>query len=141
MKTIFIFNDSRLTDLMPVVTALGEDGRRIKVVEFDRGLAAYSDFAMGVTHELEKDVSTEISEPISALRGRVLAAYDAAYGAGNWFPMRLSSPAQNIAWCHAMGLYRARAAGRSPEFSDAALGRILSDVLGAGAAVDKRTVH
>lgn len=141
MKTIFIFNDSRFTDLLSVVTALGEDGQRIKVVEFDRGLAAYSDFAMGVTHELAKDVDPEISARMGELRARVLAMYDAAYGAGNWFPMWLASPAQNIAWCRAMGLFRARAVGRGQQFSDAALGRIALDVFGGGQLPDKRTVH
>lgn len=141
MKTIFIFNDSRLTDLEQRVSALGEDGQRFDTIVFDRATAPHCEYAMGSAHNLDASIDPSIGEPVSDTRKRMLASYDRVYGPGNWMPIWLESPAQNIAWCRAMCLYRSRVADRAPTFGDGALARLMRDIFGAPAPVAHHTVH
>ncbi|WP_321895982.1 hypothetical protein [Paraburkholderia heleia] len=137
MKTIFIFNDSRHTDLALHVTALGEDGRRIATIVFDRNTEPHHEYAMGCKHELDANVHDSISIPVNDTRRDLFASYDRMYGAGNWMPLLIQPGADNIEWRHALDLYRARAESMGtpePRFSATALARIFEAVLGTPAA-------
>ncbi|MEX3691846.1 hypothetical protein AB3X91_08890 [Paraburkholderia sp. BR14263] len=144
MKTIFIFNDSRPTDLEPRFTALGEDARLFAQVEFDERTRHFSHYAFGCTHELSADLAEGITKPLNTARARLLAAYDRIYGNGNWVPVWIESPSQNEAWRRAIDLFRTRAAAIEPtvpSFSNVAFARILDAVLSRGRADAPCTVH
>ncbi|WP_028204984.1 hypothetical protein [Paraburkholderia nodosa] len=136
MKTIFVFNDSRHTDLAMHMTALGEDGRRVATIVFDRNTEPHREFAMGCTHELGANVDPSISIPVNDTRRDLFASYDRMYGAGNWMPLLVQPGTDNAEWRHALELYRAHAETRGapePRFSATALARIFEAVLGAAA--------
>ncbi|QGZ56712.1 hypothetical protein [Paraburkholderia acidiphila] len=137
MKTIFIFNDSRHTDLSTHMTALGEDGRRVATIVFDRNTEPHYEYAFGCKHELGANVDASISIPVNDTRRDLFASYDRMYGAGNWMPLLIQPGADNVEWRHALELYRARAetvGASEPRFSVAALLRIFDAVLGTPAA-------
>ncbi|WP_069267383.1 hypothetical protein [Paraburkholderia nodosa] len=148
MKTIFIFNDTRPTDLAMHMTALGEDGRRVATIVFDPKTEPHHEYAMGCAHELGANVDPSISIPVNETRRDLFASYDRIYGAGNWMPLLVQPGTDNAEWRHALELYRARAAtagAPEPRFSATALARIFEAVLGATAPTqapaDARVVH
>lgn len=144
MKTIFIFNDTRPTDVIHTVVALGEDGHVVARIKFDGFTLPYAEFVMGTSHFLHCD-DRDISEPVLTSRADVLQRYTAVYGAGNWIPMWLGAPRSNPDWCAAMRIHHARglhaligeagAAARSSPTS-----RLLSSIFDA-AGVLPHTTH
>ncbi|MBB6320544.1 hypothetical protein [Paraburkholderia tropica] len=148
MKTIFIFNDSRHTDLALHVTALGEDGHRVATIVFDPKTEPHHEYAMGCTHELDTNIEPSISIPLNETRRDLFASYDRIYGTGNWMPLLVQPGSDNAAWRQALELYRARAASAGapePRFSATALAQIFQAVFGAAAPTpapaDARVVH
>lgn len=144
MKTIFIFNDSRPTDLEPCFAALGEDACLLARVEFDGHTQQFFQYAFGCAHELPEGLEEGITIPLNTNRARMFAAYDRIYGAGNWMPLWIESPTQNEAWRAAMDLYRSRGGipdTRDMRFSNAALARILEAVGAAASRAEPHTVH
>lgn len=129
MKTIFIFNDSRPTDHLQSIVALGEDGQRIGCIRFDDWTAPHCQFAMGAAHLLRED-DPDIADQIHASRAALLRRYEAVYGIGNWMPMWLDAPQTNAAWRRALYLYRQRQTQpvQNAQFGNAALGGILGAI-------------
>jgi hypothetical protein len=139
MKTIFIFNDSRPTDHLHSIVALGEDGQRISCIKFDSFTVPHALFAMGVAHSLNAD-DPDIVDPVNTTRARIIACYDAIYGVGNWMPMWLDAPHTNNAWCHALKLFRQhRQPVLAPAFGNEALAGILGAIFGNADAVPHTT--
>lgn len=136
MKTIFIFNDSRPTDEMHAVMALGEDGLTVARITFDPFTLPHCRFAMGAEHLLAAD-DADITDPVNATRATVLRRYDEVYGAGNWLPIWLDAPQANPEWRDALNRHRERnrhALHRAPvsmPFSTAALAGILGAIFGS----------
>lgn len=144
MKTIFIFRDSRATDPRPCIAALGEDAGIFARVEFAGGTQDHVQYAFGCTHTLPFDIRACVSEPLNSTRTGLFAAYDRAYGAGNWIPLWLDAPETNAAWRKAMQQFRSRQSqsciGNVP-FSDAGLARILDAIANAPDMAANRVVH
>jgi len=142
MKTIFIFNDSRPTDHLQSIVALGEDGQRIDCIKFDNWTLPHSRFAMGAEHVMSED-DVAIAAPVRMTRAAMLRRYDALYGAGNWLPMWLDAPQNNASFRRALQIMRERhayATQLTPAFGDAALSGILRAIFNAPAATP-RTTH
>jgi hypothetical protein len=106
MKTIFIFDDSRPTDVLHHIVAIGEDGRRIARLQFDGWTMPFCGFAMGVMHV--SDAAGGTDEAVKSTRAAMLSTYDAIYGVGNWQAEWLDYPRQSDAWLDAMKLARER---------------------------------
>jgi hypothetical protein len=106
MKTIFVFDDSRPTDVLHPIVAIGEDGRRIARLQFDGWTMPFCRFAMGVLHV--SDASDETDEAVTSTRSAMLSTYDAVYGVGNWQAVWLDYPRQSDAWLDALKLARER---------------------------------
>jgi hypothetical protein len=130
MKTIFIFNDSRPTDVLHPVVALGEDGHVVVRIKFDSFTLPYCQFVMGTSHFIHCD-DADISEPVVASRANVLRRYTEIYGAGNWIPLWLDAPRSNPDWSAAMRIHHAR--GRHALIGDgaAAINSTTSRLLGS----------
>lgn len=144
MKTIFVFNDCRPTDLTLRVTALGEDGQRVATVVFDALTERHFEFAFGLAHDLPAHIAPAVAAPLRATRRGIFAAYDRIYGTENWIPVLIPSPTECLAWRKAMSLYRDGSPVQEhpmPIFGNVALVRILDTVIGAPAAAAARTVH
>lgn len=132
MKTIFIFDDSRPTDVLHRIVALGEDGQRIAAIQFDGWTMPYCRFAMGAMHV--SDQTSDTADVVNSTRAKMLVAYDRIYGAGNWFPMWLESPKRNDGWLNALRLAREhdeRIEAAASGFASASLAKIFSAVFGA----------
>jgi len=138
MKTIFVFNDSRASEPMEAVLAVGEDGLLVNFVKFDSATVAYAAFAMGAAYELAAH-DPDIAAPVNVTRANAHRRYDAAYGAGNWVAVWLDAPRNNSAWRRAIELVRARHAQPVPAFSTQALAGILGDIFGSADAVPHTT--
>ncbi|RKE35245.1 hypothetical protein B0G76_1306 [Paraburkholderia sp. BL23I1N1] len=143
MKSIFIFDDTRSTDLRTSVLALGEDGQIVTGVRFDDACAPYAAYAMGAAHSFSGQEHAGIAEAVDYTRTCVLRRYDEVYGAGNWMPIWLDSPRAVPEWRHAMSIVRQRATAPmpSPAFGDTALKGILRDVMSGNAAPHGVTKH
>ncbi|CAG9256117.1 hypothetical protein [Paraburkholderia caribensis] len=144
MKSIFIFDDSRATDVQRVFVALGEDGQLVKPVVFDEHTAPHFLYAMGVEHTFTAGDVALVSEAIGFTRKTMLRRYDEVYGAGNWIPLFLLRPRDIDEWRNAMTIARQRAAAQrlaAATFTDRALAGILRDVLASEAAAHGVTKH
>ncbi|CAB3783091.1 hypothetical protein LMG28688_01577 [Paraburkholderia caffeinitolerans] len=144
MKTIFIFNDSRPTDRLPCIVALGEDACLFARVEFDGRTREHIDYAFGCAHSLPADLEESVADPLNATRTGMFAAYDRIYGSGNWMPLWLDAPTKNDAWLKAIEIFHrhpSKPCLSDVRFSDAALGRILEAIAGAPVAPLARVVH
>lgn len=140
MKTIFIFNDSRPSDHLQAIVALGEDGQRLGCVKFDSYTAPHCQFAMGAEHILRED-DPAIADPIHSTRAAAMHRYDAVYGAGNWMPMWLDAPQTNDAWRRALYLFRQRQSQpvQGNSLSNAALAGILGAIFSSADAAPHTT--
>jgi len=141
MKTIFIFDDSRPTDALHRIVALGEDGQRLSTVLFDGWLLPYCRYAMAAVHV--SHANHDNAEVVNRTRMSTLEKFDAAYGVGGWVSVWLESPKRDALWLDALQLERERATriDRSPVgYSNAALSRILAAVFGP-AEVQPHTTH
>jgi hypothetical protein len=141
MKTIFVFDDSRPTDVLHRIVAIGEDGRRIAHIQFDGWTMPFCRFAMGAVHV--SDAADETAEAVSSTRARMLSAYDAVYGPGNWEVIWLDYPRQNEAWLDAMLQSRERDEREQDARvgqSSASLAKILAALFGAP-EVQPHTTH
>jgi hypothetical protein len=141
MKTIFIFNDSRPTDHLQSIMALGEDGQRIDCIRFDNLTLPHSRFAMGAEHVLTED-DVAIAAPVRMTRASMMRRYDALYGVGNWLPMWLDAPQSNASFRRALHIMRERhayATQLAPTFSDVALSGILRAIFDSPAAAPHTT--
>lgn len=141
MKTIFIFDDSRPTDAMHRIVAIGEDGQRIAAIQFDGWTMPFCRFAMGAVHV--SDAATDTAAVVNSTRAKMLTAYDSIYGAGNWYPMWLESPKRNDGWLNALRLARERderIEAAASGFASASLAKIFSAVFGA-AETQPHTTH
>ena len=138
MKTIFVFNDSRPSELLEAILAVGEDGQLVNFVKFDRVTVAYAAFAMGAEHELASR-DPDIISPVNVTRANAFRRYDAAYGAGNWVAVWLDAPRINSSWRHAIELLRARQAQPAPSFSTQGLVGILGAIFGSADAAPHTT--
>lgn len=133
MKTIFVFNDSRPSEYLQSILALGEDGQLVNFVKFDSSTAAYAAFAMGAVH----DVATNdpgVAAPLNVTRANALRRYEAIYGADNWIAIWLDAPQSNSEWRRAIDLLRARHAQPVPAFGNQALAGILGAIFGSAEA-------
>jgi hypothetical protein len=144
MKTIFIFNDSRPTDELRAVTALGEDGQHVAHVTFTSFTYPHHQFAMGTQHFLD-EANPDISEAVLATRASIIQRYDDVYGASNWMPLWLDAPLANADWRAAISRFRMRSASSAratgaPSFSNAALASLLGAIF-ASADSAPHTTH
>lgn len=141
MKTIFIFDDSRPTDALHRIVALGEDGQRLATVMFDGWLLPYSRYAMAAAHV--SHANHDNAEVVSRTRLSTVEKFDAAYGAGCWVSVWLESPKHDALWLDALQLARerdVRIERAAIGYSGAALSRILAAVF-SSAEVQPRTTH
>lgn len=142
MKSIFVFDDSRPTDDLRTVMALGEDGQRVARIQFDSFTFPHSEFAMGTRHYIDCD-DAEVRTLVLSARASVIAQYGAVYGARDWMPLWLDDPHSNVDWRAAMSRCRMREANSSarrvPPFSDRALAGILGAVFDATDALPHTT--
>ncbi|WP_225031772.1 hypothetical protein [Paraburkholderia sp. XV] len=144
MKSIFIFDDSRATDVQRVFVALGEDGQLIKPVVFDEHTAPHFLYAMGVEHTFTACDVALVAEAVEFARKTLLRRYDEVYGVGNWIPLYLMRPREIDEWHIALSIARQRAAARrqaAATFTDRALAGILRDVLASEASAHGVTKH
>lgn len=144
MKSIFIFDDSRATDVERIFVALGEDGQIAKPVVFDAETAPHFLYAMGVEHSFAARDVALVAEAVGATRKTMLRIYDEMYGAGNWIPLWLADPRAVPEWREAVSIIRQRAATKrqvAVTFTDRALAGILRDVLGPDVAPRGVTKH
>ncbi|SIT43745.1 hypothetical protein BN2476_350269 [Paraburkholderia piptadeniae] len=143
MKSIFIFDDSRATELRRIFVALGEDGLIVKPVVFDEHTAPHFLYAMGVEHTFAAREEAFIAEAVDFTRKTMLRRYDEIYGAGNWIPLWLADPRSVAEWRNAMSIARQLATTPSTPtaFSDRALQGILRDVMGPASAPRGVTKH
>lgn len=141
MKTIFIFDDSRPTDVLHRIVALGEDGRHLSTVLFDGWLLPYCRYAMAAVHV--SHANRDNAEIVDRTRAGTVEKFDAAYGPGAWVSVWLESPKLDALWRDALQLSREREAriDRSPVgYSNAALSRIFAAVFGP-VEVQPHTTH
>lgn len=141
MKTIFIFDDSRPTDALHRIVALGEDGQRIAAIQFDGWTMPFCRFAMGAVHAAAE--GSDLVEVVNSTRAKMLIAYDRVYGAGNWSPMWLETPKRNDSWLTALRLAREhdeRIEAAASGYASASLAKIFSAVFGA-AETQPHTTH
>lgn len=108
MKTIFIFDDSRITDMWTLIVALGEDGQLVTAVKFGDTTAPYARFAMGVTHELDETLKPAVTDPLWSTREHTLQRYDETYGPGNWLPVWIDLTSDNVSCVEAIRLFQQR---------------------------------
>jgi hypothetical protein len=145
MKTIFIFDDSRPTDDLRAVVALGEDGQRIARIKFDGFTHRHCMFAMCIEHTFCED-NTDISEPVIATRAAMVHRYDEVFGVANWMPLWLDEPRTNPDCAAALHRMRERnrhaltGANAGPiSFGADALSGILGAIFGAPATTPHTT--
>lgn len=106
MKTIFLFIDSRLTDLFTVVAAVGEDGEMCMRVKFGESTAPHCRFAMALEHELTAPVAPGVMDALRADREMSLARYGRSYGAKGSIPIWVDAPHNDPAVLNALCLRR-----------------------------------
>jgi hypothetical protein len=141
MKTIFIFDDSRPTDALHRIVALGEDGQRLAAVMFDGWMLPHCRYAMAALHT--SDVNHDNVDAVRKTRSSSIEKFDAAYGLGAWVAVWLESPKRDDLWLEALQLSRerdARIEAVAVGFSSAALSRILGAVFGTP-DVQPHTTH
>lgn len=142
MKTIFVFNNSRPTDDLTTILALGEDGQAVARIQFDRFTLPFCQFAMGTSHYLQADDS-DIADEIQDARARVLIRYSEMYGIANWMPMWLDAPLANPACVIAIRRFSEYSGRRSTvparSFGADAITAILRDIFRMPAAATHST--
>lgn len=106
MKTIFLFTDSRLTDLFTVVAAIGEDGEHCSTTKFDEATAPHCRFAMGLEHEITVPVTPSVIAALMTQRVMSLFGYAQSYGENGWIPIWVDSPHNDPAVLNALRLRR-----------------------------------
>lgn len=141
MKTIFIFDDSRPTDALHRIVALGEDGQRLTTMMFDGWTLPFCRYAMATVHV--SDANHDNAGIVETTRSSVVEKFDAAYGVGGWVSVWLESPKHDALWLDALQLARerdARIERAAVGYSAPALSRILAAVFGS-AEVRPHTTH
>lgn len=91
MKTIFVFDDSRVTDRLYQIIALSDNGEGIARINFDDWTLPNCRYAMGVVSSCEP-ADAHTTKLVSETRGEVLATYDNVFGAGEWVAVWIESP-------------------------------------------------
>ena len=93
MKTIFVFDDSRVTDDARHIIALSEEGQGVALIKFDDWTLPYRHFAMGITQDC--DATGSVAETVNRTHGDIVAAYNLVFGAGNWIAVWIEHPTQD----------------------------------------------
>jgi hypothetical protein len=149
MKTIFIFCEMPAAGRLRFVTALGEDGYRVRTICFDQHTVDHAGYVFGITHTLDASIEPDVASPLNLARRDTLAEYDRVYGRAGWIPVWLDNPFDEPAWRAAVARGLQAACGESitvpvpapAQFSPEALARILAAVLSDAAASPRPTVH
>lgn len=108
MKTIFVFDDSRVTDRDYHVLALSEDGQGVALIKFDDWTLPHVRFAMCVDDDTT--ASGRLLDTVSDNRAEVHAAFDIVFGSGNWRAVWVNQPKHDILCLDAMRTMHARLA-------------------------------
>jgi len=106
VKTIFVFDDSRVTDRDYNILALSEDGDGIALIKFDDWTLPHVRFAMCVDED--SPASGVLLDTVSDTRAEVYAAYNIAFGSGNWRAVWVNQPKQDPLCLDAMRAMHAR---------------------------------
>jgi hypothetical protein len=93
MKTIFIFDDSRVTDPDYFALALSEEGEALALMKFDDWTRPHMRFVMCVDSSCSASALT--ADIVNCDRFRVRTAYDKTFGPGNWIAVWIESPKQD----------------------------------------------
>jgi hypothetical protein len=93
VKNIFVFDDSRVTDRDYHVLALSEDGQGIALIKFDDWTMPHARFGMCVDED--SHASGRLLDTVSDTRAEVYAAYNIAFGSGNWRAVWVDQPKQD----------------------------------------------
>jgi hypothetical protein len=105
MKTIFIFDNSRVIDRDHHILALSEDGVSIAAISFDDWTFPHSRFVMCVDEQLEARGS--LAEKVSDTRAHVHAEFNTVFGAGNWRAVWIEQPMQDPGCVDALRAFHA----------------------------------
>ena len=141
MKTIFVFDDSRPTDALHRIVALGEDGQRLATTMFDGWTLPYCRYAMAAMHV--SDAKHDTASVVNSTRDGVVKKFDEVYGVGGWVAVWLETPKHDPLWLEALQLAQerdARIERAAIGYSGPALARILAAVF-SSSEVRPHTTH
>jgi hypothetical protein len=126
MKTIFVFDDSRVTDSQFHVVALGEDGEAVAVVKFDEWMYPHRRFAMAIDNRCNADIRTVLTA--NNTREDITAGFNAVFGHDKWIAVWVDEPKKDIRCLDALRAMHAvrdeRAKQRSAELANIVCGSL-----------------
>lgn len=105
MKTIFVFDNSRVIDRDHHILALSEDGASVASISFDDWTFPHSRFVMCVDEQL--DCRGSLAEKVDDTRAHVYAEFNTVFGAGNWRAVWIEKPLQDPGCVDALRIHHA----------------------------------
>jgi len=105
MKTIFIFDNSRVIDRDHHILALSEDGVSIAAISFGDWTFPHSRFVMCVDEHL--DASGALAAKVDDTHARVYAQFNDVFGPGNWRAVWIEQPMQDPGCVDALRAFHA----------------------------------
>ncbi|MHB9833867.1 hypothetical protein Q8F57_003410 [Paraburkholderia terrae] len=139
MKTIFVFDDSRVTDRLYHIIAIGESGEGVALIKFDDWTMPNRRYAMGID-DVSEPADAHTMKLVNQTRSDVLAAYNGVFGAGEWAAVWIDSPKTDPACLDALRASHAALDARIAA-RNAALAESVLSFLGAEPAVVPHPVH
>lgn len=146
MKRVFVFNDSRITDLEPTFVMLTEEGTPFMKTRFTSKTAPFFMYALNLLDDCPAMSDADVHAAVLRTRGDVRMIGDLLFGAENWKPEFLAHPMEVEEFRIALDKAHERQRTRVDELKAQRADATLEALLGLLAAFDMpgepvRTTH